>query len=122
FSQEDAYFKIDDMEVWSARAAGSKRLLALGLTAGAGYDWYSGGATIRIQDPTNASNVFELSDDALESSRATVFGNASFTLLILHVVGEVGWPSGGGADATLPSSARLEKAGLYGGLALRVTL
>src|SRR5690606_1943946 len=55
FSQEDAYFKIDDMEVWSARAAVSKRLLALGLTAGAGYDWCSGGATIRIQDPTNAS-------------------------------------------------------------------
>lgn len=121
-TDEDAYFKIDDMSVWSARAAVSKRLLMLGLTAGAGYDWYSGGATIRIQDPTNASNVYELSDDEIESTRATVFGNASFTLLILHLVGEVGWQSGGEADPSLPSSDRLEKAGLYGGLALRLAL
>lgn len=121
-SDEDAYFQLDDMRVWSARAAVSKRLLALGLVAGAGYDWYAGGATVRIQDPTNASNVFELSDDAIESTRATLFGNASFTLLILHLVGEIGWQSGGDANPSLPSSERLEKAGLYGGLAVRITL
>ena len=119
---EDAYFRLDDTRVWSARAAVSKRLLALGLTAGAGYDWYEGGATIRVRDPSSPGNAFELSDDQLESSRLTLFGNASFTMMILQLSGEFGWQAGGDADLSLPSAERLEQGGLYGGLALRIVL
>jgi hypothetical protein len=116
---EQSHFEIEDLGIWSARAAVSKRLLGFGLTGGVGYDWYSGGASLRIAD--GSGNAFELSDDAIESSRMTLFGNASLTLLILHLVGEIGWQNGGDANAA-PQLDRIEKAGFYGGLSLRLSL
>lgn len=120
-NDQDAYFRLDDMSTWSVRAAASKRLLGFGLTGGAGYDRYSGGVNVQVRDPLASGGRFSLADDELESSRTTLFGNASLTLLILHLVGEVGWQSGGDADTSLPTD-RIEKAGLYGGLAIRVSL
>ncbi|HSJ12929.1 MAG TPA: hypothetical protein VK939_00855 [Longimicrobiales bacterium] len=116
--ERDAYFLMDDLSGWTLRGAVSKRLLGLGLTAGAGYDRYSSGVRLVVRDAP-----FELATDNLETGRTTFFGNASLTMLILHLVGEVGWQSGGDPDgsADIPTE-QLDKSALYGSIALRLTL
>ena len=115
----DGWFRLEDMSGWSVRAAASKRVLGFGLTAGAGHDWYSADASARVRD---AGTTITLQEDELESSRTTFFGNAAFTLMILHTVAELGWQSGGSSDPVITTTGRLEKAGLYGSLAIRLSL
>jgi len=121
-AEHDAWFRTEGLSGWSIRAAASKRLLGLGLTAGAGRDCYSGQAIGRIHDPVALSGILVLRDDDLESRRTTLFANAAFTLIILHAVAELGWQSGGREEAAIPTTGRLEQAGLYGSLAIRLSL
>jgi hypothetical protein len=122
---EDAYFLMDDLSAWSLRGTISKRLLALGLTAGAGYDRYNSAVQLIVDDPSDViDGQFELSTDELESSRTTFFGNVSLTMMILHLAGEFGWQSGGDPDFDDQPQAQteyLDKGGIYGSLALRLT-
>jgi hypothetical protein len=123
-ANEDAYFLMDDLSAWSLRGTISKRLLALGLTAGAGYDRYDSAVLLRVDDPNPLNQDFELSTDELESSRTTFFGNVSLTMMILHLAGEFGWQSGGDpdfADQPQAQTEYLDKGGIYGSLALRLT-
>jgi len=117
----DAWFRLADLTNVSVRAAASKRVLGLGLTAGAGWDWYDAEAEASVRTGGTPESL-TLRDDALETSRTTFFGNAAFTMLILHTVAEVGWQSGGTTKAGIPDSGRLEDVGFYGSIALRLTL
>jgi hypothetical protein len=119
---QDAWFRLRDMDGWSARVAVSKRLLGLGLTAGAGRDSYRAEATGSVRDATVPGGRLGLADDELEINRNTLFANAALTLLILHAVAELGWQGGGKEEAGMPTTGKLEKAGLYGSLALRLSL
>lgn len=117
-----AWFRLDEVSGWSARAAVSKRLLGFGLTGGVGRDHFTAEANGRVRDLASPGGVLVLSDTELESTRNTVFANAALTFIILHAVAELGWQNGGRAPTGIPTTGRLEKAGLYGSLAVRVTL
>jgi hypothetical protein len=72
----------------SVRAAVGKRLLGVGLTAGAGFDRWRGdvewaaGGDVERRVPNYVSR------------RTVLFGNVSWTFLVLHAVIEGGWQSG----------------------------
>jgi hypothetical protein len=121
--ERDAYFQMDDLTAWSLRGTISKRLLGIGLTAGAGYDRYSSAVQLIVDDPTLLGGKFRMGTDQLESSRTTLFGNVSLTMLILHLVGEVGWQGGGDPDwSGQTQTDQLDNTGIYGSVALRLTL
>jgi hypothetical protein len=98
------YFIVRDSKIWSGRATIGKRILMLGAVAGIGYDKYTGVA--ELQDAAN----FHVEGDDFDNGRTTVFGNLSWTMLLLNVVGE-GGVQRGGADNTY-----------YGSLAVRIAL
>ena len=98
------FFRVRDMAMWSARATVGKRILMLGATAGIGWDRFTGSA--EAQDGSN----FLVTADDFNNSRTTIFGNLSWTMLILNIVGEVGVQQGGPDNTT------------YGGLSIRIAL
>jgi hypothetical protein len=126
FQDRDAYFEVDDLHVWSYRAAISKRLplVGVGATAGVGLDRYNAKATIGIHDafPIFGGNLFVTTDENT-TTRKNAFVNASWTLLLLNIAGEVGWQEGGKSDpdASIPTD-KLRKAGYFAGLAVRIAL
>jgi hypothetical protein len=98
------FFRVSDMGMWSARATVGKRILMLGATAGIGWDKFTG--TAAAQDGAN----FQVSSNDFDNTRTTLFGNLSWTMLILNIVGEVGVQQGG------PDNTN------YGSLAVRIAL
>jgi hypothetical protein len=115
-------YELTDNSAFSLRAVVGKRLFVLGATAGIGYDKYkstiSGSYSCVTCGPTASFNI-----DEHKSDRTTIFGNVSWTLLILNVVAEGGWQSGGDAfTAPLPSgqSSKTDKSTAYGSLAVRL--
>ena len=107
FSPQDGsgtYFTLSDSHVWSTRATVGKRVLMLGAVAGVGYDKFSSKATI-----ANGTN-FNYAEDDFSNDRTTLFGNVSWSMIILHLVGEAGVQRGGDENA------------YYGSLAVRLAL
>ena len=98
------FFRLSDTKLWSARATVGKRILMLGATAGIGWDRFKSNA--EAQDAGN----FDVTADDFSNSRTTIFGNLSWTMLILNIVGEGGVQKGGPDDT------------LYGSLAIRLAL
>lgn len=107
FSPQDGpgtYFTLSDSHLWSTRATVGKRILMLGAVAGVGYDKFSGKATI-----ANGS-AFNYAEDDFSNDRTTLFGNVSWSMIVLHIVGEAGVQRGGDENA------------YYGSLAVRLAL
>lgn len=98
------YFRVSDTKLWSARATVGKRILMLGATAGIGWDRFTSSA--QAQDAAN----FAVTADDFSNDRTTIFGNLSWTMLILNIVGEGGVQKGGPDDT------------YYGSLAVRIAL
>lgn len=121
-----SYFRIDDHTAWSYRAAISKRipLIGLGTTAGVGIDRYNASSSIAVIDPSLLSgSAIRVTADDMKQTHKSAFVNASWTLLVLNVAGELGWQEGGSAKAgaTIPTD-KLEKAGYFAGIAVRIAL
>lgn len=111
----------------SLRGAVSKRLFTVGVTVGGGYDSYSSDVAFGILDPFSegAESEFRFNVDGFDSSRLSAFANVSWTLLILHVVGELGWQAGGErVPAALPADVDLdpEDGAWFGSLAVRLSI
>jgi hypothetical protein len=126
FQSRDAFFALDDYSVWSFRAAISKRipLIGFGATVGAGLDKYDAAARLAVHDPSLLTNsTLSLSTEHMKTDRKSAFANLSWTLLLVNIVGEVGWQEGGEGlpDASIPTD-KLEKAGYFGGVAVRIAL
>jgi hypothetical protein len=122
----DSYFSVDDLTAWSYRAAISKRipLIGFGATAGVGIDRYNASSSIAFQDPAIPGVVARrISTADMKQTRKSAFLNASWTLLVLNVAGEIGWQEGGKTRAftTIPTD-KLEKAGYFAGVAVRIAL
>lgn len=98
------YFAVADTRVLSGRATIGKRILFLGAVAGIGYDKYTSDALIQNE------TAFTLREESFSNSRTTAFANVSWTMLILHIVGEGGVQRGGEENA------------YYGSLAVRLAL
>ena len=84
----------------SGRAAVSKSLLGFGLAAGVGYDRWSDDAELAVrgerrgEGPTSFRRIYRTTAE-VETTRWSVFGNASYGLPLGSVVLEGGWMQGG---------------------------
>ena len=121
-SDRDAFFQLSNYDATSLRVTAGKRLLGFGLTAGAGYDRYSADISALIRDPRvlEPAHVLELSETDKTASRVSVFGNVSFTLLILNLAAEAGWQQGGNVVESV--SDRIGRGAVFGGIALRIAI
>lgn len=111
----------------SARAAVSKRLLGLGLTAGVGYDKFETDADFAFRAPTGpggSDQVFRYSDIAVDNDRWSAFLDASFTVLVASLIAEVGWMQGSDAIADFPSTSDFDpsEGTWFGSLGARLSL
>lgn len=121
---DDAFFD-GGIGIWSLRAALGKRISFLGFTVGAGYDHYSSDVSFGFVNPSaTGPATFRLAIDDFENDRFMLFGNVSWTLLILHLVGEIGWQQGGDPTGVLPAGLNFDPEGgnFFGSLALRLSI
>jgi len=119
--RRDAFFGLSDNSVLSLRGTVGKRLLMLGATAGVGYDKYKSDVEIVLENPDDG-DVYSL-NERVKTDRTTLFGNLSWSMLILHISGEVGWQSGGDALPTPTNfESQSEKGTWYGSLAVRLSI
>jgi hypothetical protein len=111
---------------WSARAAISKRLLGLGLTAGVGYDKFDTDANFGFSTPAvgGTREVFRFSDVAVDNDRWSAFLDASFTVLVASLVGEVGWMQGADPIEGFPSTSDFDagEGTWFGSVGFRLSL
>ena len=121
-TNRDAAFRLSDQSVFSLRGTVGKRFLTLGATAGVGYDRYSSEVAAILRDPAGGDPL-RVSDPDFDSDRTTVFGNVSWSMLIVHLVGEVGWQSGGDVfPAPTGFESQADQKAWYGSLAVRVAI
>lgn len=111
---------------WSARAAVSKRLLGLGLTAGVGYDQFDTDANFAFRAPAvgGTEAIYRLNDVAVDNDRWSAFLDASFTVLVASLVGEVGWMQGSDPIGGFPSTSDFDpgEGTWFGSLGFRLSL
>jgi hypothetical protein len=115
------------LDNWSARAAVSKRLLGLGLTAGVGYDKFETDADFAFRapgPPVGTEQVYRFNDIAVDNDRWSAFLDASFTILFGSIVGEVGWMQGSDPIENFPSTSDFDpKEGTwFGSVGARLSL
>ncbi|HEX7119647.1 MAG TPA: hypothetical protein VF212_12705 [Longimicrobiales bacterium] len=121
---DDAFFDMG-VGIWSLRGAFSKRILFLGLTLGAAYDHYSSDLDFAFNDPSGAeTDPIRVTFEDFDNDRFALFGNVSWTLLILHLVGELGWQSGADQVGVFPAGVDFdaEDGRFFGSLALRLSI
>jgi hypothetical protein len=110
----------------SGRAAISKRLLGLGLTAGVGYDKFNTDADFAFRSPAIAGTeqIFRFKDVEVDNDRWSAFLDGSFTLLFGSIVGEIGWMQGADPIGNFPSTSDFDpKEGTwYGSAGVRLSL
>jgi len=111
---------------WSARAAVSKRLLGLGLTAGVGYDKFDTDANFAFSTPAvgGTREVFLFDNVAVDNDRWSAFLDASFTVLVASLVGEVGWMQGSDPIQGFPSASDFDagEGTWFGSVGMRISL
>ncbi|MFW6080210.1 MAG: hypothetical protein ACODAE_11355, partial [Gemmatimonadota bacterium] len=120
----DGFFALDGVSAWTVRGAVGKRLFTFGLTAGIGYDHYSSDVRFGVADPATGASFLTPEVEDFDNDRYMLFGNISWTLLILHAVAELGWQSGADdVSRILPSGADDADGGsLFGGIAIRLSI
>jgi hypothetical protein len=119
-----------DLSSWSTRAAVSKHLLGLGLSAGVGYDHFSSELAAGVRAPGGAwtppNNPYaHVTDVTLSQDRWSAFVDGSFSILVTTFAAEVGWQQGGEAITGYPQeSSDFDPAAgtFFGSLGLRVAL
>jgi hypothetical protein len=118
-----------DLTNWSGRAAVSKRLLGLGLTAGVGYDRFTSEGELAFRgEPigviSGTRRIYRFEDLELESDRWSAFLDGSFTLLLATLTAEIGWMQGSDPIEGFPSTSDFDpKEGtFFGSLGLRLSL
>ncbi|WP_420129962.1 hypothetical protein [Longimicrobium sp.] len=114
------------LDNWSARAAVSKRLLGLGLTAGVGYDRFETSADFAFALPPTAGNreVIRFTDVAVDNDRWSAFVNGSFTILFGSLVAELGWMQGSDPIQGFPSTSDFDpnEGTFFGSIGARLSL
>jgi hypothetical protein len=112
---------------WSARAAVSKRLLALGLTAGVGYDRFGSSANLGFRAPTGpggTDEVYRYAGIAGDNDRWSAFIDGSFTILFGSIVAELGWMQGADPIDALPAISDFDPGAgtFFGSVGARLSL
>ncbi len=112
---------------WALRATVGKRLFPLNTLVGVGLDRTSGDVTITEPPCTgNCSLVGQNPVTApLTQTRATFFGDLTWTSLVFNATAELGWQRGGSpAASAFPTGYEsvVRKGGLFGSIGLRLTI
>jgi hypothetical protein len=111
-----------DLGVSSVRAVLGKDLWGIGFLAGAGWERYSGAATLTVLG-TPGSEIDGSASGDLESDRRLYFFGASMTFIAIQISAEAGWARG--FDPTLPPMAESgfdpTSRSEFGALSLRLT-
>jgi hypothetical protein len=115
----DAFFRMTGNRVTSLRGTVGKRTAGIGLLGGVGYDIYSSDAVLRVRDAVPGI-ALDLREAGMAGRRASIFGNASLTLLILNLAAEAGWQQG--APPIDGATDKRSKGGLFGGIAARLAI
>jgi hypothetical protein len=115
------------LDNWSARAAISKRLLGLGLTAGVGYDRFETSADFAVRVPATplpGEQIYRFTDVAVDNDRWSAFLDGSFTILFGSIVAEVGWMQGSDPIQGFPSTSDFDpgKGTFFGSVGARLSL
>ncbi len=132
---EDAFFQTN-LKNTSVRAVVSKSLIVVGLAAGIGYDHYKSDVGFGVSVPAPALPTlppaclstpgrceYRVEGAEISSHRMSYFGNVSLNFLLLNLVGELGWQSGGDLPtAAVDSRLQPNDGSIFGSLALRLTL
>lgn len=118
-----------DLSGWSTRAAVSKHLLGLGLSAGVGYDRFSSDLAAGVRAPQAAfggtTEYARISDVDLSQGRWSAFVDGSFSLLVATIAVEAGWLQGADAVPSYPDNASDFEPGdgtYFGSVGLRIAL
>jgi hypothetical protein len=115
----DAFFRMTGNRVTSLRGTVGKRTAGIGLLGGVGYDVFSSDALLRVRDAVPGT-ARDLREAGMGGRRASIFGNASLTLMILNLALEAGWQQG--ASAIDGATDKLPGGGLFGGIAARLAI
>lgn len=114
------------LDNWSARAAVSKRILGLGLTAGVGYDRFETSADFAFRAPVAPATegIYRFNGVAVDNDRWSAFVDASFTLLIGSLVAELGWMQGADPIQGFPEASDFDpgEGTFFGSLGARLSL
>jgi hypothetical protein len=115
------------LDNWSARAAVSKRLLGLGLTAGVGYDRFETSASLGFRAPSGpggTDEVYRFDDIAVDNDRWSAFIDGSFTILFGTIAAELGWMQGSDPIGALPAISEFDpgEGTFFGSVGARLSL
>lgn len=113
-----------DLRVLSLRVTAGKSFLAIGVTAGVGWDRYRSDVDLRFVNPVTGAveTVFTReSPGTLETERWSGFGEFRLTFTVVSLVAQLGVL---GRDARLltDGATRVTSGGLFGGAGVRVQL
>jgi hypothetical protein len=115
------------LDNWSARAAVSKRILGLGLTAGVGYDRFETSADFAFRAPTGpggSDQIYRFNEIGVDNDRWSAFVDASFTVLVGSLVAELGWMQGSDPIEGFPDTSDFDptEGTFFGSLGARLSL
>ncbi|HEX6309873.1 MAG TPA: hypothetical protein VFZ69_17005 [Longimicrobiales bacterium] len=111
--------EVDRQQLLSLRGTVGKRILGFGLTGGVAWDRGSG--DVRVSYLTGVPpSVAVTAEDDVTWDRTALFGNLSWTWLVLNASAELGWQSNDDVRAGAHEAAG--NGGLFGGLAVRLAL
>ncbi|HEX2081771.1 MAG TPA: hypothetical protein VHG08_28965 [Longimicrobium sp.] len=112
------------LDNWSARAAVSKRLLGLGLTAGVGYDRFETSADFAFRAPDGSNQIYRFDEIGVDNDRWSAFIDASFTVLVGSLVAELGWMQGADPIEGFPDTSDFDpgEGTFFGSLGARLSL
>ncbi len=114
----DAGFSWRSASAWQARTVVGKRLSALAVSGGVGWDGASGEAAIAARGPSGTVVTDPVDIDA---DRWQVFADLAWTSLIFSVTGEVGWQFGPSTDGTLGDRDPAAGGRAFGAVGARIT-
>jgi hypothetical protein len=119
--RQDTHFTIDGTSALNVRAAISKRVFTVDAAAGAGWDRTTSDVSLLVGRGDGFG--VRAAQDGFRETRTSAFANASWTMLVVSLVGEVGVQGGGNADGGEGAvRTRVARRGFYGGLAARLAL
>lgn len=115
-----SHIRLDDLSQVAVSAAIGKRLTLLALTAGVGYDWYSGEARVRVAGAGGGSHEV---NESIDDARAHLLANLGWTVRVWTLSLELGWQSSGNTFGDGRSSVSgVGGGGLFASLAARLTI
>lgn len=108
-----------ETDAWSLRATVGKRIGAVDVLGGAGWDRTTGALSVTYASAPGTRESAGVPD--LEDARWSGFAGIGWTFLVFQAAGEVGWVGGGDGYADDAGGVPAPEGGAFGSLAFRFT-